>query len=320
MTETDKNPRQIKHRRGFARLCALFVAAALGLASPAQSQDSPLDAAENFDHWMDSYRSQGLRIDRLSAAWQSKIGTFRVGNDAGDFPQFARASAGERDARERPEPARLSWSGNGFSIAVQEAQAAPKAVNESHEPVSGLTEGSPNLILSWQGGFAEQGRYKMSALGRRLAVRGVHEGVDVKSEELGWGVQLSGGWGVSDLFAALRVTLGEGIDSLLLNRFGSDATISDLGKTETVTSLSISPSLNYHINERSDFLFSVGRHHASGEQNEKDGDTLDTINLRYNWSPWPTARIGVQLGKREFEGAIGDSESREIKIGVEAGF
>ena len=277
-------------------IAGLMVAFFVVSASAAEPGD-----VGNLDHLMSSYQSQGLKIDRLS----SEATAFRI-RDSVDAD-----AAGKH----------VSWSGgNGFSIALEEPAADDEAVNANIESLQELSEGAPNLILSWQGEFAEQGSYKVSALGRKLDLKGVHDGVDVDDDAIGWGLQLAGGWRFGDLFAALRVTLGNGIDSLILKRFGSDVAVTESGEAQTLESFSILPSLNYSIGKNSDFRLSVGRYESRDGAAVTGIDTLDTINLGYTWSPWPSAQIGVEVVGKDFEGGISEEDSTEIKIGAEQRF
>ena len=300
---------------GFFGVCAL-----VSLLSPAQGQevDTGFNAPDNLDRLMSAYQSQGLKIDRLG----DNNGAFTVGNEWRNFqdtllgPDGVSGRSSLFDDRQTSE-----WTGgNGFSIALEEPAGQGNATNDNIKSLQGLTEGSPNLILSWQGDFAENGRYKMSAIGRKLNLEGVHDGVNVDDEELGWGVQMAGGWRFGDLFAALRVTLGNGIDSLILKRFGSDVAVSSSGEVETLESLTILPSLNYNINKRSDVRLSLGHYKSADGEAVTGIDTLDTINLGYTWSPWPSTRIGVEVEGKDFEGDSGEEDSTEIKIGAETRF
>lgn len=314
---------------GFFGICALL------LFPPAHGQEASqevnadrygFNGPDNLDHLMSSYQSQGLKIDRLSTTWQSKSGALTVGNARSNFQDFLRgvpdSATGYSPLFGDPQTSeQVAWAGrNGFSIAIEEPVGEPEAVNDHIESLQGLTRETPNLILSWQGEFADQGRYKVSALGRKLDLKGVHDGVDVDDKTLGWGLQLDGGWRFGDLFAALRVTLGNGIDSLILNRFGSDVAVSPSGEAETMESISILPSLNYSIDKHSDFHLSLGRYESKDASAVTGIDTLDTINLGYTWSPWPSARIGVEITGKDFEGVISDEDSTEIKIGAEQRF
>ncbi|MGI9310557.1 MAG: hypothetical protein ACR2P7_03360 [bacterium] len=299
-----------------AALCALcfsFVAVA----------DDSIAPIDNLDHLLSAYQSQGLQVERLGATWETQRGTLRVGGDWSNFG--ARAASPFDHARSAGQ---ITWrSRNGFSIALEEpvgGAANPDrgdgAINDDIESLQALTDGSPNLVLSWQGGLAEEaGAYKVSALGRRLDLNGAHNGVEVDDRALGWGLNLAGGWRFGDLFAALSVTLGNGIDSLLLQRFGSDVAVSPSGEVETLESLSILPSLNYSLGQNADLHVVLGRYQARDET-AIGIDTLDTINLGYTWSPWPSAKIGIEVVGKNVQGTIDDGDSAEVKIGAEKRF
>ncbi len=286
-----------------------------------------LSSLANLDHLISAYQSQGLKINRLSTAWETGSGTLTVGNDWTNFQDFLlprHGGGGHGTLLDgKPTAEQIAWAGrDGFSIALETPDdGETEAANDDIESLRALTDGSPNLILSWQSGLADDaGRYKVSVLGRKLELKGRHNGVPVEYSELGWGVKLAGGWHFGDLFAALSVTLGNGIDSLLLKRFGSDVAVSPSGRAKTLESLSILPSLNYSIGEHSDLHVALGRYQSKDGEAIEGVDTLDTINLGYTWSPWPSTQFGVEVVRKDFEGAVSDEDSAEIKFGAERRF
>ena len=292
-------------------LGALLPLLCMGFPAHAADPAGPDTSPSNLDHLWSSYQSQGLKIDHLITDWDDSR-YFRPTPDDSD----AIADQSLFDG----SPAHAPWGPRGFSFALG-VPAESDAANEDIQSLRELSDGSPHLVVSWQGEFADRaGRYQVSALGRKLDVEGVHDGVAVDAEMLGWGVQLAGGWRFGDLFAALRVTLGDGIDSLILKRFGSDVEVSSSGRVETLESISILPSLNYSIDKRSDIRLALGRYESRDGEAATGIETLDTINLGYTWSPWPATRIGVEVVGKDFEGASSDEDSTEIKIGAEKRF
>lgn len=296
-----------------------------------------LDASNNLDHLLSSYQAQGLKMNRISVVWRSGVGTFTIGNDWSNFQDFPRAAGhGKSWLLDEPHTAKqITWaSGNGFSIALEQPNddeingnananaLAPVANDTNPQALQALTAGLPNLVLSWQGELADQaGQYKLSVLGRKMQVDGVHNDVEVTDSELGWGLKLGGGWRFGDLFAALNVTLGNGIDSLILKRFGRDVAVSSSGRAETMESFSILPSLSYSLDQHSDFHVTLGRYQFMGDRATADRiHTLDTINVGYTWQPWPSAQFGVEVVSKDFEGNTGEQDSTEIKIGAQKSF
>lgn len=287
----------------------------------------------NLDRLMSNYQSQGLKINRLSAAWEGESGTLKVGNDWSNFQDFSRSDLLNRTVNASPLDEKqiskqITWSSrNGFSIALEqpnEESASDKIVVSNAEAGSlqALTEGLPNLILSWHGELADQaGEYQLSVLGRKMELEGEHNDVVVDDSELGWGVKLGGGWWFGDFFAALNVTLGDGIDSLLLKSFGRDIAVSPSGQTETTESFIILPSLNYSIDQNSDFHVSLGRYQSIDSGTNNEGvNTLDAINLGYTWNPWPSTKFEVEVVGKDYDGSSDESDSAEIKFGAEKSF
>lgn len=289
-----------------------------------------LSNSNSLDRLMSSYQSQGLKINRLSATWVSDVGTFTVGNDWSNFQDFQptreHGSGYSAGLDEKQTAKQIAWvSHNGFSIALEESNndfVEDENVATSIADPQSLRTNPPNLILSWQGQIADQtGHYKLSVLGRELELKSVHNDVVVDDSTLGWGVKFGGGWRFGDLFTALNVTLGDGIDSLILKRFGRDVSVSASGQTKTTKSFSILPSLNYSLGQHADFHVAVGRYQSMEDQAAADGiDTLDTINLGYTWSPWPSTKFKVEVVSKDFEGISNEEDSAEIKIGAQKSF
>ena len=219
-------------------------------------------------------------------------------------------------------PAQLTWARNGLSIAIEQARDTDRdAATAEIESLRKLTDDSPSLILSWRGGQADDGgEYKLSALGRELAVDGMHGDVELRERTLGWGVNVEGGWRFGDLFTALSVTLGDGIDSLILNRFGNDIAVSADGEVDARQSISIMPRLNYSLSDRADVHLRLGRYQSTTARAAGELESVDTINLGYTWSVWPSALISVEVVGKDFDGGLDDADSTEIKIGAQQQF
>ena len=286
-----------------------------------------VSSLDNLDYLTSSYRSQGLKINRLSTTWETGGGTLTVGNDWTNFQDFLQtpdSGPGYSSLLYKKQTAKqVTWtSRNGFSIALEEPNTSElDAIDSNIESLQGLTDGSSNLVLSWQGGpGGKVGQYKLSALGRKLDVNGVHSGVLVDDSQVGWGLNLAGGWRFGDLFAALSLTLGNGIDSLLMNRFGSDVAVETSGQANTLGSISVLPSLSYSINKSSNFHVALGHYQAEDGDAIAGVDTLDTINLGYTWSPWPSTNFGVEVVGKDFEGTINNGDSAEVKFGAQTRF
>ena len=287
----------------------------------------------NLDNLISSYQSQGLQIDSLISAWDTAAGRLSAGKARSNFAAEFDASAAMSNARptnaapllgnlgdnrgaNTPTAAQIGWRGqNGLSIALEQA-AAGDAVDDETASLQALTADTPSLIVTWRDQVGE-GQYQLAGIGRKLAVKGVHNDAEIDDRELGWGVKLSGGWRFRDWFAALSVTLGDGIDTLISNRFGRDIAVSPSGDARPRESLHIMPKLSYQLGD-SDFHLSLGHYHAGGELGGVD--TLDSINLGYSWSPWPSMQFGVEVIGRDYDGALDIDDSIEIKFGAQTQF
>ena len=208
----------------------------------------------------------------------------------------------------------IKWlSPNGFSIAVESSpQTSLSEVGDSSAYLAG---GSPSIVLSWQGGpGGAAGQYRVSAMGTKLDAQ--NSGQSFSGEELvGWGLNLEGGWQIGDLFAALSVTYGKGINSYILQRFGDEILVTPNSTDDGYgNGHSIRPSLYYTLNDKSSFHVALGHYSAEDSNNLTGIDTLDTIQMGYNWSPWPSTRFGLELMGQNSEGPSGEKGRYPINI------
>jgi len=245
----------------------------------------------------------GIDIKRFSTALVSSAGTLTVGNDWTNFQDFLHD---DDDAAQSPikrnslTTEQIRWStGSGFSVAFENDAALDGELLAGADDPADM----PSLVLSWQGADKDQrGRYSFSALGRQLQLDGFGNN-DNTQEDLGWGLNLAGGWQFGDLFAALSVTLGNSIDSFILGRLVDRETASSAAKvTQLGESLNISPSLNYRLSETANLHMSLNRFQSSDNDAVHGIDTLDTIHLGYSWNPWPSTRIGIEFIGKEVDG------------------
>ncbi len=249
--------------------------------------------ADNLDFIASSYQqSRGFKINRLSTSWFTEKGTLTVGSDWAGFQDLLSIdkqyeSAGSA-VENRSVASQIKWlSANGFSISLEDS---PKTSTYDSEDGS-----SPGLILSWQGvSGGEAGRYRVTAMGKKL---GVDTGGESSSgsDVIGWGLNLEGGWQIGDLFAALSVTFGKGVDSYILQRYGDDLIVTPNHPDASTDSLSIKPSLYYSLNNNSNFHVALGHYTSDESSNSASIDTLDTIHMGYSWNPWPSTQFGLEL-------------------------
>jgi len=175
--------------------------------------------------------------------------------------------------------------------------------------------------LSWEGGPGDSaGQYRVSALGQRLDSESSGQNFD-GNDIIGWGVNLEGGWQMGDLFAALSVTYGKGINSYILQRYGNSLLVSPNNIDASADALSIRPSLYYSLNNNSNFHVSVGRYTSEESYSASGIDTLDTVNMGYSWSPWPSTKFGLELVGQNADTRNGIvEESTQVKFGAQKRF
>jgi len=284
------------------------------------------DSTDALNSLTTNYQPQG-QIKRLSTSWNSGAGSLTVGSDWANFQDLISVDKnpdGSIDPDNRSVTSQIKWvSANGFSIALENSSQSPQSsfysADEGESP-GNLFESSPSIILSWRGGAADNagGEYRVTAMGGKLDANASGQKFD-GSDVMNWGLNLEGGWQLGDLFSALSMTFGKGIDSYLLQKLDNDilVTPNEVNPDEydqAGTSFGIRPSLYYSLNDRSTFHVALG-HYSTAEADSGAGiDTLDTIHIGYSWSPWPSTRFGLQLRDQSTQGPQGESEDTQVKF------
>ena len=277
----------------------------------------------NLDSVTDGYQSQGLRIRRLSTTFETESGALTVGSDWANFQDTlaaGRTDFGFSAPARRSVAKQVKWlSPNGFSIALEDENPLDNYTANYLTKDQGV-DPSQNLILSWQGGpGGVAGEYKITAMGTRFDAE--DSGQELSSSDLtGWGLNLEGGWQIGELFAALSVTYGRGIDSYLLQRMGNELIVTPNEVDGDNLSYAIRPSLYYSLNSNSNFHVALGRYSAEDSNNLNGVDTLDTIHMGYSWSPWPSTRFGLELVGQNADGPRGSVDDTRVRFGAQKNF
>lgn len=282
-----------------------------------------------------SAQSQGFKVNRLSASWQTESGALTVGNDWTSFQDllsinkgFGHANVANINAKNRTVVSQIKWlSPNGFSISLEDSPRTLSYLTDRGRANSNKIDTSPGLILSWQGGpGGTAGAYRVAAMGKKFDEPISGQNLE-HGDIIGWGLNLEGGWQMGDLFAALSVTYGKGIDSYILQRAGNDIVVApsyidDSGYLDELgNSLSVQPSLYYRLNDNSNFHVSLGHYASESTFNSLGIDTLDTINMGYSWSPWPSTQFGLGLVKQNTDGRKGSvEESTQVTFDAQKRF
>ncbi len=281
---------------------------------------------ENLDLITSSYQSQGFKLNRLSTSWITESGTLTVGNDWTNFQDLLslnkRPEAINNSDKNRSVTSQIKWlSPNGFAISLE--NSPEKSIYSTDNTVSAgdTANGSPSLILSWQGGpGGTAGEYRVTAMGKKFDAAASGQNFD-GSDILDWGLNLEGGWELGDLFAVLSVTFGKGINSYILQRFGNDLLVSPNHLDISADSLAIQPSLYFSLNNNSNFHVSLGHYTSENSFSISGIDTLDTVNMGYSWSPWPSTKFGLELVGQNGGGPNGlEEESTQVKFGAQKRF
>jgi hypothetical protein len=188
----------------------------------------------------------------------------------------------------------IRWlSPNGFSIALEDSVSSELFINS--DQMGDDFERSPSVILSWAGGAeGTAGQYRVSAMGTKIDSETSGQSFD-GSDPVGWGLNLEGGWQIGDLFAALSVTYGKGINSYILRRFGNELLVTPNEEDLRGSAYSIRPSLYYSLNDSSNFHVALGRYSTSEPDGFQTFDNLDTIHMGYTWSPWSSTKFGLEI-------------------------
>ncbi len=261
----------------------------------------------------------GFRIRRFSTSVENSVGSLTVGNNWSNFQDFLgnRSSVlngSETVALGGVTANQLKWkNGNGLGVALEQGFSSVDG-----DQLQG-DEQSPSLVFSWEGvSDSGRGQYRMSALGHQVDPSQEVRGED---EDIGWGLNLAGGWRFGDLFAKLSLTLGNSIDSFILGRF-SDKSSSQQNNTYGLNeAFSISPSINYQLTEKGNIHFSVNRFQSSEIDSVNGVDTLDTVHLGYTWTPWPSTRFGIEYVGKDVEGGSAEiTDSNEVNFAASKDF
>ncbi len=277
---------------------------------------------DNLDVLTSSYQSQGLKIKRLNTSWETESGTLTVGSDWVNFQDFLTLDKGFNAFNDdsKSVSSQIKWlSPNGFSVSLEDS---PKTyIYSTDNPLDGSVEdeedSSSSLILSWQGGAGgSAGAYRVSALRKKFDSS--EKGQNFNGDDIvGWGLNLEGGWQIGDLFAALSVTVGNGINSYILQRFGNDLIVKPNDYGTAGDALSIRPSLYYSLNNNSNFHVALGHYESDTVLGSSGIDTLDTIHMGYTWSPWPSTNFGLELVGQNADGPNGvEEESTQVTFGA----
>jgi len=262
---------------------------------------------------------EGFRIRRFSTSVKNTIGTLTVGNDWSNFQDFlgnrnSVLQGSETVALGAVTTNQVRWSNNsGLGVAIE--QGFTSSDGEDFE----TEQQSPSLVLSWEGASKTgRGEYRMAALGHEVAS---DESLSGDDRDVGWGLNLAGGWRFGDLFAKLSLTLGNSIDSFILGRFTDKRSDSDSKNPYRLNqAFSISPSINYQLTEKGKIHLSVNRFQSSENLAANGVDTLDTVNLGYTWTPWPSTRFGIEYVGKDVEGNAELSDSNEVNFAASKQF
>lgn len=263
---------------------------------------------------------RGIDIKRFSTALTSSAGTLTVGNDWTNFQDFLQDDRPVSSALngESLTTEQVRWAnGSGFSVALEKDAALDGELLVASEQASDL----PSLVLSWQGADKnKRGQYSFSAMGQQLELDRF-EVADETQQDLGWGLNLAGGWQFGDLFAALSVTLGNSIDNFILGRLGDrDTAVAASNPSKPGESLNINPSLNYRLSETANLHVSLNRFQTSDDDAVHGVDTLDTIHLGYSWNPWPSTRIGIEFVGKDVDGQGELNDSNAVNFAASKRF
>ena len=304
----------------FGRQSALFQSnleiESASLLSDTFSSISPLE--DNLDNLASEYQSQGLKIKRLNSAWKSGAGALTVGSDWANFQDILYSESRPKTPGVVNDSvaSQIKWlSHNGFSIALEDSTESDLLALSGQ--AIGDFEQAPSVVLSWQGGIGgSAGAYRISAMGTKIDPESSGQEFD-GTDVVGWGLNLEGGWQLGDLFAALSVTYGKGINSYILRRFGNELLVTPNDVENTSDAYSIRPSLYYSLNDTSNFHVALGRYSAGDSVDSSGLDTLDSVHMGYSWSPWPSTLFGLEVVGQNADGAGGRVDDTRVKFGAQ---
>jgi len=270
--------------------------------------------------------SSTFRIRHAKLDWDTGNGTLTAGQTWTNFIDFIAypstvdffGPAGKVFKRQ----GQLRWTTpSGFAISVENPETdgfgAAGRIGESRGGIG--ADELPDVVVAWRGGPGGlAGNYETAAVFRQLGVDGVVDGVRYDDSVNGWGVNLAGGWDLTDkLHAAASVTFGDGIGSYIINGFGNDVYLLPDGTLESVKSMSFVPSLKYDLTSSSSIYTAYGRFENDTPELSNGIETLQTLHLGYAWTPAPSLRMGVEAIGSDLVNVDGSGTATRLQFGVQ---
>lgn len=219
---------------------------------------------------------------------------------------------------------------NGFSVSLENPETdglgAAGRLGESRGGIG--SDELPDLTVAWRGGpGGAGGSYEFAGLLRQLGVNGVAPagsalaGTRIDDDEVGWGVNLAGGWTFGDTTLSASTTFGEGIGRYIINGFANDVFVNTDGSIEAVESLSVNAAIHHSWSPTSSSLLAFG-HFENDDPTRSNGiDEINTVHLNYMWNPYPSTTFGIEAIYGELDNADGTSgDATRIQFGVQQNF
>jgi len=194
----------------------------------------------------------------------------------------------------------------------------------------------PDFTAAWRGGpGGAGGSYEISGVARVLGIDTVIPnaagdtfdadgnlvGVEIDEEELGFGVNLAGGWQFGPVFIGASFTAGDGIGRYIINGAGNDIFITEDLELETVQSMAFSANVKINWSSNSSSLLAFGSFENDEPAQSNGIDNLQTIHLNYIWNPFPKASFGVELIQGFIENADGsEGDATRFAFGAQLNF
>jgi len=270
--------------------------------------------------------SSTFRIRHAKLDWDTGNGTLTAGQTWTNFIDFIAypstvdffGPAGKVFKRQ----GQIRWTTpNGFAISVENPETdgfgAAGRIGESRGGIG--SDELPDVVVAWRGGPGGlAGTYETAAVFRQLGVNGVVDGVRYDDSTNGWGVNLAGGWDLSDrLHAAASFTFGDGIGSYIINGFGNDVYLHADGTLESIESMSFVPSLKYDLTSSSSIYTAYGRFENDTPEFSNGIDTLQTLHLGYAWTPAPSLNMGVEVIGSDLVNVDGSGTATRFQFGIQ---
>ena len=194
---------------------------------------------------------------------------------------------------------------SGFSVSLENPDTDGQGLlGRLRESTGGAgVDRLPDLTAAWRGGpGGAGGSYEFSGVLRTLGVDGAidldsdgADDIDVDETEVGWGVNLAGGWGFGANSFSASVTFGDGIGRYIIGGAANDVFVNDDGSIDTVESFALAASYKRDWTANTSSLIAVGYFENDDPDASNGTEDIFSLHVNYKWAPFDGTTLGGEL-------------------------